>query len=224
MKETIISNLYESQLMAATAELFEFIELTYAIGQADQRFLSFFVKVLKENYSHLSFEQIESAFERNSLGLLDIYLSKIGQRPDNKIKSFNIPDLSKIINAFLKYKNIEKEETIDKIVFSEKQKAKSNIWWCDFIQGAFDKYKGTKERTKIDCSMFAAEKFAEFGLLDKKEIVYETVTLKFNNSHISTKNENLIYEAFDALILQNEGLAPYLVEQRNKYQVEETPF
>ena len=220
MKESLIQNLHNPQLMELTSELFENIQLTYDIKEADTKLIAFFVKVVKENYNYLNYDQLNDAFERNSLGLLDNYFNRVGQRPDNKVRSFNIPDLTKIINAYCKYKSIEKEETTDSIVISEEQKAESNTWWCNFIQGCFDKYKDSKERTKIDCSMFAAKKFAEFGLLDKNEIISEHVTIKFNTKHIPSKNENLIYEVFNALILQNEDFAPYLIKQRGKYSGE----
>lgn len=223
MKESLISNLYDTQLAELTKELFDYIQLTYAIHDADTRLIAFFVKVVKENYNHLTFEQLNDAFERNSLGYLDMFFNRVGQRPDNKIRSFNIPDLTKIINAYVKYKSIEKEETTDSIVVSEEEKARSNTWWCDFMQRCFDLYKSKKERTKIDCAMFAAEKFAEFELVEKDEIVYETPTLKFNSKRIS-KNELLIYEAFDALIVQGEPFAPYLENQRMKYKPEEMPY
>lgn len=222
MKQVLIQNLHTTQLAELTKELFDFIQLTYGIHDADTRLIAFFVKVVKENYDHLNFEQLHDAFERNSLGYLDNFFTKVGQRPDNKIRSFNIPDLTKIINAYVKYKSIEKEEDPDKIIVSEEEKARSNIWWCDFMQGCFDLYKEKKERTKIDCSMFAAEKLAEFGLLGKDEIVYENVAINFKSKH-SSKNEKLIYEVFDALILQNESFAPYLAKQRNKYQTEGMP-
>lgn len=220
MKEVLIQNLHTPQLAELTKELFENIQIIYDVKDADTRIIAFFVKVVKESYDYLTFEQINSAFEYNSLGYLDNFFTKVGQRPDNKIRSFNIPDLTKIINAYVKYKSIEKEEATGSIIVSEEEKARSNIWWCDFIQGCFDLYKQKKERTKIDCSMFAAEKFAEFGLLDKDEIVSESITLNSKTS----KNELLIYEAFDALILQNEPFAPYLKSQRNKYQAEEMPY
>ena len=159
MKESLIQNLHNPQLMELTSELFENIQLTYDIKEADTKLIAFFVKVVKENYNYLNYDQLNDAFERNSLGLLDNYFNRVGQRPDNKVRSFNIPDLTKIINAYCKYKSIEKEETTDSIVISEEQKAESNTWWCNFIQGCFDKYKDSKERTKIDCSMFAAKKF-----------------------------------------------------------------
>lgn len=223
MKETLIQSLHEPQLMELTKELFEDIQLMYDIKEADIRIVAYFVRILKENYNYLNFEQLNDAFERNSLGLLDIFFNRVGQRPDNKIRSFNIPDLTKIINAYVKYKSIEKEEDTDKIVVTETQKASSNEWWCNFMQANFDLYKTKKERTKIDCPMFAAEKFAEFGLLDKKDIVTENIGTNFKSKH-SSKNEILIYEVFDSLILQGESFAPYLENQRRKYKPEEMPY
>lgn len=224
MKTTNIENLYDQQLIPIVSELFEFIQLTYGIGQADQRMIPFFVKVLKDNYKHLNFEQIEQAYEYNSLGHLDIYLNKVGQRPDNKIRSFNVPDLTKIINAYTKCKSIEKEAEFEKKEFTQAEKNKANTDWCNWIVEIFELYRDEKEVTPIYAPMFTAQMFAKFQLLDEKDIINNPDSIELNKNTHSSKNQKLIYEVFDALILQGKNIENYLNSQKLKYKAEEMPY
>lgn len=224
MKETLISHLHEPQLMSATAELFEFIELTYAISQADQRFISFFVKVLKENYSHLNFEQIESAFERNSLSLLDVYLNRIGQRPDNKIKSFNVPDLTKIINAYSQHLNLSSHDHGDEIwnpflkrsepgkkIFTEQEKRELYENWVNFLIRIFEIYQSNNEKTKVFASLYMLIKFSDWGLVDKKDIPEQKPDMNFQlKSEKISDNEIKIYETFEGLINQGQHINEFI--------------
>ena len=66
MKTTKIEHLFGQQLIELTVTLFEYIELTYGINQADERFTNYFINFISQYYKHLSFEEIESAFERNA--------------------------------------------------------------------------------------------------------------------------------------------------------------
>ena len=70
--------------------LCEIISLTYAISEASPEFIAYFANVLKKHYGYLTFEQLESAYEYNSLGYLNAYLPSNGFSKDNKIKGFNI--------------------------------------------------------------------------------------------------------------------------------------
>ena len=106
MKETQIEILDTHYLPPLVEELFKKIEIAYNIKPAGASFGGYFINVLKKHYFFLTFEQIESAFERNTNGLLDNYLPRIGTRPDNKITGFNVPDLTKIIKGYCEYKKL----------------------------------------------------------------------------------------------------------------------
>ena len=124
MKETKIQSLHSEQIAELIPDMFEKISLWYDIKAADPKFTIHFIKLLKKEYLSLTFQEIESAFEYNAHGLNDHFFNRIGNRPDNKIKSFNLPDLTKIINAQVKYLESKKvkAQTFTKHEFAKNDK------------------------------------------------------------------------------------------------------
>lgn len=211
MKETKISELRPSQLSELSIDLFEIIEMTYGISPADDRFTEYFTKTLQQNYSHLTFEDLESAFERNASGLLDIYLPKVGQRADNKVLKFNIPDLTKIINAYCKYKGIEKSENQQqKKVFTLEEKKEIRRQWCDQLIENFEKYKNYNERPQIRIPLYTCKVLVKFGIIEDDEIDYSESKTNILSSSTRTNNENLIFNAFDRIISQGMHIKEFI--------------
>ena len=217
MKETIIELLYDTQITALIKELFEQIKIAYGIKDADKGMNMYFLNTIKKNYSFLNFEQIESAFERNANGLIDNYFQKIGQRPDNKIKSFNIPDLTKILNAYIKFKKIGRTEEKEKALTSTSKHEIFNSWLDKKIK-LFENYKKKKKKETITLQLFTANFFARINLIDINDIDLKEKNINIlSNKNICNHNENLIYKAFDYLIENNENLEQYFKYERNKY-------
>jgi hypothetical protein len=210
MKTTKIEYLQNHQLIELTIKLFEFIELTYGINQADERFTSYFINFISQYYKHLSFEEIESAFERNASGLIDNYLPKIGARPDNKISKFNIPDLTKIINAYCKFVGIEKsEKQQEKKIFTLEEKQEIRKKWCNQLIETFDNYHLRNERDKIGVPIYTCKVLNKFGVLDESLIDYSEDKINVMIKRRS-KNENLIFETFDLIIEQGMHIKNFI--------------
>lgn len=209
MKTTKIEHLYKEQISNLTFELFQSIEITYGIKEADKRFIEYFINVLQKNYSHLNFEQLEDAFFRNSTGLLDNFLPKVGMRSDNKVMKFNIPDLTKVINAFCKYMGVEKNDTsLEKKVFSSEEIDRIHVEWIEQLIEIFNVYLKDKKRTSIRLPLYTANFLSKLGLINKDEINLSEnkINMSFgkkNKKRRSSPNEILIYKCFD-LIIQKE--------------------
>lgn len=225
MKTTKIEQLNKSDVINLTVNLFEFIELTYGISEADSRFSDYFVNHIIKYFGHLTFDDMESAFERNASGLLDIYLPKIGSRPDNKVSKFNIPDLTKIINAYCMYVGIEKnKKEYQYKEFTEQEKYESINKWCDSLCEKFDLITQNDEKPRIFCSLFTANLLADLGLINHDHIdKYEEVGKNFK-SIIYSDNEILIHNTFKEMHSKGMHISNFLGKFRNKYNAEEMPI
>lgn len=214
MKTTLIGHLHPPQIKKATFELFEYIEVTYGIKSPDDRFPDHFINVLNKNYGHLNFEQIEDAFFRNSTGLLDNFLPKVGMRSDNKVLKFSIQDLTKIINAFCKYLGIEKNESgFETKVFSEQEKKEIHIKWLKQLIENFDTYRNDNVRLGFSVPLYTSIFLSELGLIDElKIIVSDKFNIKIGNKKYkkTSSNEKLIYECFDEIIADNKHLNEFI--------------
>jgi len=222
MKTRKIEQLNREQITGLILELFDFIELTYGISKADSRFLEYFTNHLMKYFKNLSFENIESAFERNASGLLDTYLPKVGARADNKVSKFNIPELTKVINAYCRYVGIEKNDNeTEKIKFTNEQKNSSVNAWCDSLCIKFDNAINNSAPQRFFCSMFAANFLAELGLLDASRIERnEQIGSNFQRKSFNN-NELLIYETFKQMHESGLHISDYLGAFRNKYNFNE---
>jgi len=237
MKNSNIRLLSENQMNALSLELFEYISIVYSIKEPDEKFYSYFISYLKKYYSFMTFEQLENAFELNSLDHLNNFLQKIGQRPDNKVTSFSIPNLTKIINAYNSYKGIEKTDSREIYnpftkktelggakEFTEAEKNKSMNNWCDRLCLIFEKYRDEFEKTTIAIPLFTCQILAKNGALDYKDIDLSerTISIKLIGEH-QNNNEDLIYSTFDKIIVDQKHIEDYLKNQRAKYS-QEMPY
>jgi len=236
MKASTIRLLDTHQIKALSAELFEYIGMVYNIKEPDEKFYSYFITYLKKYYSFMTFEQLESAFELNSLDHLNNFLQKIGQRPDNKVSSFSIPNLTKIINAYNSYKGIEKSSTneiynplTDKNEpggakdFKQEDKHKINNEYCDYICLVFEKYRDEFEETLIKTSLNTCKILSNCGVIDANKIDFtEKININYKDKTIS-ENQNLIYKSFDVIIQDQKHIEDYLKNQRVKYS-QEMPY
>ena len=122
MKNLKINGLNAESLLSELTELFTFISLIYSIKKPDDEFYPYFSTYLKKYFGFMTFEQLETAFEQNSMGYLDVFLPKTGSNPDNKIRNFSIPSLAKVINAYMLYKKIGKEDGSTGEIWNPKMK------------------------------------------------------------------------------------------------------
>ena len=227
MKQTKIESLHPGQITGLIVDLFEQIQMQYDIKPPDTKFTSYFLNTIKKHFPFLSFEQIESAFERNSTGLLDNYLPRVGTRADNKVEGFNMQDLTKVIKAYMIYSNIGQAKKNTSGTFAPTNEGKNKIHndYLDRLCKIFDTYKKTKERTPIFTLMSTAEFLARLGLLDKDNIQFGSKVKKTAEMPIKVgdfmsragHNEDLIYSCFDELIGQGKDLESFFKYERNKY-------
>jgi hypothetical protein len=218
MKKTPIKNLLRDQVIQLSVDLFEFIEMNYGISPANDKFTEYFVNNIQKYYKHLTFENLESAFDMNASGMLDLYLPKIGQRPDNKVLKFNIPDLSKIINAYCRYTGIEKSEKgQEKKVFSNKEKKEIRHEWCNQLCEYFDIYKKDNFKSTIRTPLYTSKVLAKLGVLDYDRIDFDEPSTNIMQSSPRGNNEALIYESFDSLINKGVHINDFMTEFRNEF-------
>lgn len=227
MKQTKIESLHPEEITGLTIELFEQIQMQYDIKPPDSKFTGYFVNTIKKYFPFLTFEQIESAFERNSTGLLDNYLPRVGTRPDNKVKGFNMQDLTKVIKAYMAYNNIGKEKKKQSDIWVPNNEGKNKIHndYLDLLSKIFGTYKTTRERTAIFTLMSTAEFLARLSLLDGKNIQFHSKGKKTIKTPIKVgnfmstggHNEDLIYKCFDDIIDQDRDLESFFKYERNKY-------
>lgn len=228
MKTTEIRYLNQSQIGNLVVELFGQIEIIYSISltrnEKPNAIISYFADALKKQYDYLTFEQLHQAFEANGYGFLDIYLPKIGNRADNKIKSFNIPDLTKVINAHIKQKKLLKVEGLEKKEFSEKEKYEIRQKWCEQFIGYFELYRDEKKVTHLKLPFYTAKTMVKIGLLYNEQIDYKERRTNILSNSKYNANEILVYECFDRLIEKNEHLNDYLNDFRNGNNTDGLPF
>lgn len=220
MKNKKVKDIYgQNDLVAMTMELFEQIQMTYGLSEPKTEFITYFINVLKKYHSGVTFEQIELAFEYNAAGYLNDYLPKSGQSIDNKVK-FTIPDLTKIITAFVKYKNIDESENIEKKEWSEEKIKDIHIQYINKLNDLFVNYRLNKKREVITTPIYTAEYLAKLGLIDAKKIDKKgtglNITIGKNRVLESSNNNNLIYECFDGLIVNHENLSDYVNSFENE--------
>jgi hypothetical protein len=188
------------------------ISIAYGLKNPDSDFIKHLTNTFKKYYGHLEIEQIDDSFTANSLGLLNTYLGKSGMSIDNKVK-FTISDITKIINAYLRFKKInepDKEKT--DLLFDKKDEIRNA--WCNYVGEIFDLYMNEMRRTPITIPVYYCEVLAGLGLLDKSKIDYsgKRIVVKFSNDKYARKqdNENLIYKCFDELLDKGEVIQTYL--------------
>lgn len=209
MKETKIQSLHSEQIAELIPDLFEKISLWYDIRAADPKFTIYFIKLLKKEYLALTFEQIELAFEYNAHGLNNHFFNRTGNRADNKIKSFNLPDLVKIINAHVKYLGSKKtkEQTFTKHEFAKNEKHEIFNKWFDSRIKDFELYRASGEMTRIVLPVFVLSLYESLGLIEPDKI----------DSSTDMTCEQLVYNCYDRLIQKGESLEGYFKNERNKY-------
>ncbi len=235
----IATYVQKETLFAEVSKLLEAIRLAYHIGEPDPEFIAHFANIVKKHFGHLTFEQLHLAFEANALGYLDRYLARPGFAPDNKIRNFNIPDLLKVVRAFVQYKQIEnpvKKQIENKL--TEDQKVKIRHQWVKELVGVFEKYKNTGELSHIGLPAYTCKVLAMLGVIDLSEVNTNErrhdiharfAHMDVRRSSKSRKTElgpnmrltnvQLIYTAFDRLIDENHCLASLLEKYKNEFSL-----
>lgn len=204
MKETKIKDILNFQdLQKLTFELFDNIKLAYALPDYKPEFANYFINIVKKSFSNCTFQQFETAFEYNSIGSLN----------NDKVR-FNIQDLTNVIKAFIKLKNIElseKQETFEK---SPEEIKQIHQVWIRQLNDVFEKYMNSFEKTEIIIPMYTAEYLSKIGLIDANKISYSEpkVYNKFvRKTKLVSKNEDLIYKCFDEILQGGQTLDNFLI-------------
>ena len=214
MKDTKIKDIFDfKDLIIMTNELFKLIELSYGLSEAKDGFVGHFINVLKKYHPEVTFQQIESAFEYNAAGYLNEYLPKSGYSIDNKVK-FTIPDLTKIIKAYCKYKNLTTDEKKEENGKSELEIAEIDFIWRQKLNTIFETYMNEFIVSPITMPVFYCQYLAKLGLLDASKIdkAEPSIIIAFGKSKKvkNTHNVDLIYRCFDTLLSNGELLINYL--------------
>ena len=203
------------------------ISISYGIKEPDGEFVKHLYYTLCKYYARLDIEQIELAFESNSMNLLNEFLPKSGFSTDNKVR-FTIPDMMKVIKAYIRFKNLDKEE---KELNQEPENSVKNASiqrWCDRLEEIFRKYAYELERSTINIPMFTCEVLADIGILDRTKINYseERIIVGFKKSIKlkSSQNVDLIYKTFDEILEKGNELKQYLDKFRYKYDENQIPI
>ncbi len=216
MEQTDIIHIPKTDLITKVSELCDFIKLTYGIKDADNEFIKYFANTLRKYFGYLTFEKLKLAFEYNSLGYLNEYLPVRGSVIDNSIKTFNIKDMMKVVRAFVALKKLSPDEKqrFSKSEVSQSEKDKIHNSWCDFMNLKMEEYK-KNVIPLISASLYTAKFLAEKGFIDPAEIDYRE---KISIGKKNTKNQRLIFKAFDKMIEQNIDFQTF------KINVNELPY
>lgn len=218
------------ELEKMVLEIISKIMIMYGLTAPDMGFCKYLTNTLKSRYGFLTIEQIELAFEYNSIGSLNSKLPRTGNYIDNKVK-FTIPDTTKIIKAFCELKGIGVKETDEKTEPCIEQKNEIRQAWCNALQETFDYYKKTCHRLPIHMPSLTCRMMARIGLIEWSDIDKSESDLKgiysaaanrnmknySSGNKTSPSNENLIYQAFDKLVLNCENISGHLATLRKEY-------
>lgn len=203
------------------------ISISYGIKEPDGEFIKHLYYTLCKYHSRIDYEQLELAFEANSMNLLNEYLPKSGFSTDNKVK-FTIPDMMKIIKAYIRFKKLDSHEKELGQEPENSVKDASIQKWCDNLEGIFRKYSNEHERSIIGIPMFTCEVLAEIGVLDKTKIDYseQKINIGFKKmiKNKKTHNTDLIFSSFDTILENGDELRHYLDKFRYKYAENELPI
>jgi hypothetical protein len=217
-----IKDLQHNNFIAQLSELLTKIAGMYGLKECEPGFVAFFANTLKKYFNHLTIEQIDMAFEYNSIGSLKEYLPKKGFSVDNKV-DYTIPDMIKIIKAYTLLKNIETEKPKE-CELSHEKIIESHRLWCNWFIGVFERYYESYERSIIVCPKYACEVLAEISLITPDLIdnvaIPLNITIGKNKQPKINKNEELIYQTFDKIIDRGQHLNNLLASYRNKYNTE----
>jgi len=209
-----IKEIFDSKdLFKLSEQLFEKIKLSYGLNEPQDGFTGYFINVLKKYHPEITFEQIESAFEYNASGYLNDYLPKSGYSVDNKVK-FTIPDLTKIIKAYQKYKNLDQVENKESFEKTPQEIAEIHKQWTSQLITIFNKYMNDFEKTSITLPFYTCNYLAKLGLIDSNKIdrKEKKVQIKIGKNKFvkSTHNEDLIYNCFDEILQGGQTLDVFL--------------
>ena len=198
MKTQPIKNIFNKEdLITLCLELFHLISIAFKLKEPDIEFARHFINVMKKHYGYITFEQMEEAFERHSIGSLNSFLPKSGYSIDSKV-SFSISDMTKIIRAFLNYSTPKNAEKV-KERKPQKEIDEIHKQWIDKLNGIYEKYMNL-ERTRISIPIYYCDYLANCGLLDRKLINRKESNIIIGKNRKVSTNENLIYKCFDELL------------------------
>jgi len=220
MKNTKIAEIFEkTDLLKCVGDLLQYINLTYALGDASPAFIAHLANVLKKHYPRHTFAQIESAFEYNSLGYLNEYLPKVGMSVDNKVK-YTIPDILKIVKAYTRLKAIGGDELeAPKQEINPFERVKIYDAYCSNIVQLFDNYADGCDNLHISAPGYMAKFLANMNLISHTEIDYSEPPINLSigkNKTRYSKNTGLVFSCFDRLLSENQHISYYLKQAREK--------
>ncbi len=222
-----IKDILYNDFIIQLSDLLTKIAGIYGLKEADPGFVAYFANTLKKYFGNLTFEQIESAFEYNSIGSLNEYLPKKGFSTDNKV-DYNIPDMVKIIKAYTRLKKIDEDMQPKACQLSRAQINETRKQWCEWLISIFEKYRDTYERSQIGIPVFTCELLARLGQLNPNDInksgPYFNINLPFQKKRgRDLHNENLIFETFDKMIGEGIEMRQLIHAYQNEYS-NEMPF
>lgn len=106
------------------------------------------------------------------------------------------------------------------ITTEEKNKIRQN--WCNQLCSIFNKYVHTGQMDTITCPHYTCQVLSSFDVLDFGKIDFKEYLI--NTGETRTKNENLIIECFDKLIIDRIFIGDLMKDFRGQYSLSDIPF
>lgn len=165
-----------------------------------------FFKLLREHYDKLTYKEVEMAFELSITGKLDDYLPRNGRgEPDKShYQSFNAEYVSKILNAYIKYKNklwgkINHLTPAEQRQITEAEKKETNSFFISEIKNRFERFVSTGEKEEF------LEPYSIYIMLRNSGLINEEIK-------ITNEEKSLAFRQY----LQNSNFTGILKDQLNK--------
>lgn len=209
MNHTLIEHLSIEEIEENTHDLFEQIKVDYNLPKWQGALVTSFSSLLKRLFGELSFDDLSRAYKMNTFGELNKSLGK----QSNKIASFNVPNLIKIIYAYIDYKGGSKithsitPETTSKLANNLDEihkKYTENVieYYNIFLSG---------KRPQIRTPYYTAKFLQKKGLIIEDVEYREPIKIR-GKSLADPTNERLIMQAFQELKDNNQDIRSVLME------------
>ena len=187
-KETI-SDIDPTQYTEKIGNLAKYITQDAGIKKVDEYELTRFKQLLKSYYSQYTLQEVRLAFELAMIGELDDYLPKDrnGVPDKNHYQSFSIEYITKILNAYTRYRNEAQYKAHKAIPAStnyvsqeERQKYRIHTIRCIAINFLRYKYTGVYEFKAVE-EYIIYDKLDRLGIAEPVIITEEDKQSAVNN-------------------------------------------
>ena len=212
-KDTI-SDIEPSQYTEKIGNLAKYITQDAGIKKVDEYELTRFKQLLKSYYSQYTLQEVRLAFELAMIGELDEYLPKDrnGNPDKNHYQSFSIEYITKILNAYTRYRNeaqfkAHKAIPVNTNNVSHEERRKYKIYALRSMAINFLRYKYTGVY-----EFKAVEEYMLYNRLDEMGIAEPVIVTEADKQ--SAVN-NLLHKSREGLI--NDFVASCIRKMQTKH-------